>query len=111
MKIALTSPNGTTLSGHAGKCPGYLVFVIEDGKILPQEHVKLTRQQTLRNLEGRLSDHPDHPLYGMNVFITQGLGEGLMRKLHKDKITIYQTEEPDPINALKQFHLINESLD
>lgn len=108
MKIALTSPNGTTLSGHAGKCPGYLVFEIENDKIVRQEHIKLAREQTLRNLEGSLSNHPEHPLHGISAFVTQGLGEGLMNKLQNDQIAVYQTAEADPVNALKQFHLISE---
>lgn len=107
MKITITSPNGIRLSGHAGKCPGYLMFEIENRKIIQQTHVKLTREQTLRNLEGPLSSHPDHPLQGIVTFITQGLGDGLIRKLQNDHIDVYQTEETDPITVLKQLNLID----
>jgi predicted Fe-Mo cluster-binding NifX family protein len=106
LKIAMTSPNGQTLSGHAGKCPGYLVFEIADGQIVRQNHIKLSREQTLRHLEGGLSHHPEHPLHGINAFVTQGLGDGLMQRLLLDNIAVYQTTAEDPTSALKQLNLL-----
>lgn len=107
MKIALTSPNARTLSGHAGKCPGFLVFEITNRQIIQQSHIKPNKEQVLRNLKGSLSNQVDHPLSGINVFVTQSLGEGLQRRLTEQNIEVLQTQENDPINALKTLNLID----
>ncbi|WP_051347272.1 NifB/NifX family molybdenum-iron cluster-binding protein [Thiomicrorhabdus chilensis] len=107
MKIALTSPNARTLSGHAGKCPGFLVFEITDRQIIQQSHIKLNKEQVLRNLKGALSNQADHPLSDINVFVTQSLGEGLQRRLTEQNIEVFQTQENDPINALKTLNLVD----
>lgn len=107
MKIALTSPNGRTLSGHAGKCPGFLVFEIKNRQIVQQTHIKLNKEQVLRNLKGALSNHADHPLSDINVFVTQSLGEGLQDRLRSQNIEVFQTQEIDPESALKQLNLID----
>ncbi|HHS99354.1 MAG TPA: nitrogen fixation protein [Thiomicrospira sp.] len=108
MKIAVTSPNAKTISGHAGKCPGYLVFEIENNQIINQKHIKLTKEQVFKNFSGPLSKNPQHPLNGIDAFITQGLGDGLKQRLGKDQIKVYTTEQNDPteiVNAVIQsFH-------
>lgn len=107
LTIALTSPNGQTLAGHAGKCPGFLLFSVENGRLLQQSHLKLSREQTLRHLQGGLSQHPNHPLHGITTFITQGLGEGLQQRLKSDGIEVHETHQDDPLAALQHLGLLD----
>jgi len=95
MKIAITSPNAKTIAGHAGKCPGYLIYEIKDDNIT-KSHIKLPKEQVFKNFSGTLSQNPNHPLYGINIFITQSLGEGLSNRLTQDNIKVYTTAEEDP---------------
>jgi len=95
MKIAITSPNAKTISGHAGKCPGYLIYEVEDDNIT-KSHIKLSKEQVFKNFSGALSQNPEHPLHGINVFITQSLGEGLSNRLDQDNIKVYTTAEENP---------------
>ncbi len=102
MKIAITSPNGKSISGHAGKCPGYLVYDIQQGRLHSKQHIKLTKDQVFRHFSGALSSHPDHPLHGINWFITQGIGDGLHQRLTHDGIQVLVTEMADSDEAVQQ---------
>ena len=73
MKIAVTSANGRTISGHAGKCPGYLLYELNSDQTVRQKHIKLDSSEVLKNMSGQLSSHPEHPLFGINAFVTQSL--------------------------------------
>ena len=95
MKIAITSPNAKTISGHAGKCPGYLIYEVEDDNIT-KSHIKLSKEQVFKNFSGALSQNLEHPLHGISVFITHSLGEGLANRLAQDNIKVYTTTEEDP---------------
>lgn len=96
MKIAMTSPNGKALAGHAGKCPGYLIYQVENGEVVHKERVKLTKEQVFSQFSGALSENTGHPLYGIDVFITQSAGGGLQNRLARDGIQVILTEENDP---------------
>ena len=95
MKIAITSPNAKTIAGHAGKCPGYLIYEIENDNVT-KSHIRLSKEQVFKNFSGTLSQNPEHPLQGINVFVTQSLGEGLSNRLTQDNIKVYTTAEEDP---------------
>jgi len=95
MKIAITSPNAKTIAGHAGKSPGYLIYEIENNNVT-KSHIRLSKEQVFKNFSGPLSKTPEHPLYGINVFITQSLGEGLSNRLTQDNIKVYTTAEKIP---------------
>ena len=96
MKIAITSPNAKTISGHAGKCPGYLVYEIDQNQTIIKSHIKLTKDQVFKNFSGALSQNSQHPLSGIHTFITQSLGEGLNRRLQQDNIQVVTTNETHP---------------
>lgn len=99
--IAVTSPNGRTVSGHAGKCPGFLMFSpLEAGEALT--HVKLARDQVLHQVP-RLSEAEDHPLQGITVLITNGCGDGMIRKMQRDGIEVVLTDQSDPVAAVAAY--------
>lgn len=103
MKIAFTSPNGKTLAAHAGKCPGYVVMQIEDGKVVESIRVKLEKNQIFSQLSGPLSAHSDHPLQGIDKLVTQGCGEGLKQRLGADGIEIIVTDAETPEAFIESY--------
>lgn len=105
MKIAVTSANGKTICGHAGKCPGFLIYEICKNQTIHQKRIQLSKEQTLRNFSGPLSELVDHPLSGINAFITQGLGEGLRERLEIDGIKVIETNDLDPLLAVNRIEL------
>lgn len=92
----MTSPNAKTISGHAGKCPGFLIYEIQADHHVVKSHLKLSKEQTFKHFNGPLSQHPQHPLNGINIFITQSLGDGLLNRLKKDHIKVITTDETNP---------------
>lgn len=103
MKIAVTSPNAKSISGHAGKCPGFLLYEILANGQYEQTHIKLGKEDVFKNLAGPLSTHPHHPLNGIDVFVTQSLGDGLLSRLERDNIKVIQTQETDPENFIQNL--------
>ena len=101
MKIAITSPNAKTISGHAGKCPGFLLYDIQDNGHMDKTHIKLAKEDVFKNLAGPLSANPLHPLNSIDVFVTQSLGDGLLSRLQRDNIKVIQTQETDPETIIK----------
>jgi len=106
MKVAVSSANGKTICGHAGKCPGYLVFEMQGDQKITQLHVKLSRNQILKHFHGLLSQSSDHPLFGINALITKSLGEGLRGRLLRDGIKVIDTVLVHPMIAINNICII-----
>ncbi|KUJ75113.1 hypothetical protein AVO42_07095 [Thiomicrospira sp. XS5] len=96
MKIAFSSPNGKTLAGHAGKCPGFVVMEVKEGDVTSSLRVKLAKDQVFSQLAGPLSALPEHPLQGIDKLVTKGCGEGLVRRLASDGIEVIVTDVDTP---------------
>jgi hypothetical protein len=47
MKIAITSPNAKTISGHAGKCLGYLIYEIADSQYVKKSNIKYNKSSVV----------------------------------------------------------------
>jgi predicted Fe-Mo cluster-binding NifX family protein len=103
MKIAVTSPNGKTIAGHAGKCPGFLVYETEGDKVVSKNRVKLEKTQVFSQFSGPLSENPEHPLNGIDIFITQSSGGGLKNRLNRDDIQLLITDSSDPDQVIEQL--------
>lgn len=99
MKIAVTSQNRKTITSHAGKCRRFWIFQIENKAIVTKELLELTSEQTFH----ASSKHEPHPLDGMDVFITGGMGQGMVRRLNYKEIQGLITEETDPEKAITLF--------
>jgi len=105
MKIAVSSADGRTISGHAGLCPEYLIIELNKDQTVRQKVIKLDKEQFLKNVKDKLSMHPEHPLFGIDAFVTQGLGENLHNMLSEDGIQVFKTNESDPLNAINGLNL------
>lgn len=105
MKIAVTSTDGKTICGDAGRCQGFLIYEISKKQTIHQSHIKLTREQILKNLSQTISNLSDYPLAGIDAFITQGIDTELKGCLESEGIKVIQTEDNEPLLAVNQIEL------
>lgn len=94
MKIAVTSQNRETVTGHAGHCHTFWVFEIDSCEVKTRELVELAAGESLH------AGRPD-PLKQINVLITGSLGHHLRARLKAQGIVAVATEEADPDRAVR----------
>lgn len=99
MKIAVTSQNRKTITGHGGKCRKFWIYEISDKKTVGKNLLELTLEQSFH--ESRATG--PHPLDGTDVLICGGAGQGLIRRLHNMGIQGLVTPETDPDSAVAAF--------
>lgn len=99
MKIAVTSQNRKTITGHAGRCRKFWIYQIGDRKIVNKTLLELALEQSFHESHAA----GPHPLDGIDVLITGGAGQGLMRRLHNMGIQGLVTPETDPDSAVAAF--------
>jgi len=100
MKIAISSANGKTISGHAGKCPGFLLFEIQENETASLGHEKLSKEKVFRNLNGELRLQNSHPLSDIDLLITKSSGAGLIERLKREGIDTFLTDISEPEKAI-----------
>ena len=99
MKIAVTSQNRKTITGHAGKCRKFWIYEIDNKTILKKTLLELALEQSLHESHGAGA----HPLDGINVLISGGAGHGLIRRLNNMGIQGLVTAETEPDSAVADF--------
>ncbi len=106
MRIAVTSQNYQTVTGHAGKTRKFLVYEAgEDGSFREVDRLALPKEMSIHA-------HPvdeKHPLDGMDVVITAGCGQGFINKMAARGVRVFLTEEENPEAAVSELlKLLNE---
>ena len=96
MKIAVTSQNRKTITGHAGKCRKFWVYELQGQEIKGKNLLELTLEQSFHE---SAHDQP-HPLDGVAVLISGGMGFGLQNRLKQKGILALATSETDPDSAV-----------
>ena len=96
MKIAVTSQNRKTVTGHAGKCRKFWIFDVEGRVVMGKQLLELSLEQSFHESP---HDQP-HPLDGVNVLISGGMGFGLQNRLKQKGIVALATSETDPDQAV-----------
>lgn len=91
MKIAVTSQNRKTVSGHAGKCRKFWIYHTENAEIVDKRLLELPIEQSFHESS---RDAP-HPLDEVNVLISGGMGDGLQHRLKQRGIITVATAETD----------------
>jgi len=99
MKIAVTSQNRKSITEHAGRCRKFQLFEIEEGRIISKELVELAKEQSFHES----SPHEAHPLDVVDVLISGGMGNGMIRRLGNKGITGVITTQSDPETAVKLY--------
>lgn len=96
MKIAITSQNFRTVTGHGGKTRRFLIYDAQPGTP-PTEVDRL-------DLPIELSFHEfsggPHPVDGVDALVTGSAGSGFIRKLAGRGIRVVVTGETDPLKAV-----------
>lgn len=100
MRIAITSQNFRTVTGHAGRARRFIVFEA-DGLSPPREieRIDLDIAMTMHGYDHRAA----HPLDAMDVLITGGAGEGFVRNLAARGVQVVATPESDPVMAVEAY--------
>lgn len=98
MRIAVTSQNFRTITGHAGKTRRFLVLEAQKGAPPVEiDRLDLPVEMSLHAYHGE-----DHPLFGLGLdaILTGGAGQGFIERMARHGIRVYATSEQDPISAL-----------
>jgi predicted Fe-Mo cluster-binding NifX family protein len=99
MKIAVTSQNRKTITGHAGKCRKFWIYQIEGTQTINRTLLELPIDQSFHE-----SAHAgSHPLDDVNVLISGGMGQGLQSRLKQKGIMAMCTPETDPDAAVQAW--------
>ncbi len=99
MKIAVTSQDRKTITGHAGHCRRFWIYECDDKTVVNKTLLELTMEQTFHATHGAVS----HPLDGIDALITAGMGAGLVRRLTSKGLQPLVTSEADPDSAVANF--------
>ncbi|MBK5966012.1 nitrogen fixation protein [Thiocystis minor] len=98
MRIAVTSQNFRTITGHAGKSRRFLILEA-DGVSAPVEidRLDLPMDLSLHDYHG-----DDHPLFELQLdaIVTQGAGQGFIQRLSRHGIRVHTTSATDPVEAV-----------
>jgi predicted Fe-Mo cluster-binding NifX family protein len=92
MKIAISSEDGVSVSGHAGQARRWLVYQAEPGdEPGPPQCIELARDQVFHHFAGG----KPHPLDGVNVIVATSAGDGFLRRMRKLGVEVVLTSEED----------------
>lgn len=110
MKIAVASQNKSKVTENTGKCQQFWIYEVNSPEILSKELLELSKEQSFHNS----SPHDPHPLDNVEVLISGGMGNGLMRRLEQQGIEAIITEESEPdfvVNAYLNDSLVRKTLE
>ncbi|MGA8055768.1 MAG: NifB/NifX family molybdenum-iron cluster-binding protein [Burkholderiales bacterium] len=99
MKIAVTSQNREAVTAHAGKCRKFWIYDVEGKQVKRKTLLELPKEQSLHASDGE----SPHPLDGVHVLISGGMGGGLADRLARRGISALVTSEPNPDWAVAAY--------
>jgi predicted Fe-Mo cluster-binding NifX family protein len=90
MRIAVTSQNFRTITGHAGKSRRFIIYELSPNTIREVERLDLPKMLSLHDYHG-----DDHPLYQLhlNAVVTASAGPGFMSRMQEHGIQVITTAE------------------
>jgi predicted Fe-Mo cluster-binding NifX family protein len=121
MKIAVITEDGQTISQHFGRAPYYLVFTIEDGKILNQElRDKVGHRQFAQEGHDHDSEHDPRghgfgaasdakhtrmiaSIQDCDAIIVRGMGRGAYLAMEQANIRPFVTHFADAEQAVRAY--------
>jgi predicted Fe-Mo cluster-binding NifX family protein len=102
MKIAVSSQNFRTITGHAGKAQRFLIYQVNsNGEVVELERLEIPQEMTFHELRG--SEVVAHPLDQVKVLITGGAGVHFVQCLAQRGIEVCITAESEPLQAIRGF--------
>jgi predicted Fe-Mo cluster-binding NifX family protein len=98
MKIAVTSQNFRTITGHAGKTRRFLVYEASPDVVQELARLDLPKELAFHEFRGP----GPHPVDGVDVLLTASCGDGFVRRLAGRGIRVIATSESDPLAAVRR---------
>ncbi len=96
MKIAVTSQNFRTITGHAGKTRRFIIYEADaEGNPREVERLDLPKEMSMHAWSGG-----PHPIDVADILITAGCGDGFVNKMAMRNIRVIRTAETDPLVAV-----------
>ncbi|MBE9561645.1 MAG: nitrogen fixation protein [Proteobacteria bacterium] len=103
MKIAVTSQNFKTITGHAGRARRFIIYEGEM-KQEPQEIKRLDLPKELSFHDFHPTDDTPHPIDEVDIVITGGSGAGFIRRMNARGLEVCFAEEGSaPLEATQNF--------
>lgn len=100
MKIAVSSQNFRTVTGHAGRARRFLIFDVQPGaEPALIERLDLPRELAMHDFDGAGA----HPLDDIEVLLSQGFGDGFARRMARRGILAIATDQTDPVAAVQAY--------
>lgn len=100
MRVAVSSQNFRSITGHAGKSRRFIVYELgADGAAAEVERLDLPKNMSLHEYHG-----DDHPLYrlGLAAVVTASAGAGFIQRMARHGIRVVATSETDIARALQK---------
>jgi predicted Fe-Mo cluster-binding NifX family protein len=98
MKIAITSQNFRTITGHGGKARRFFLFDVQS----PEEIAEIGRLDLPMEMAMHgFDDRNQHPLDGTDLLITGSAGDGFVARMARRGIRVVRTGETDPLEAIR----------
>jgi len=98
MKIAITSQNFRTITGHGGKARRFSLFDVQS----PDEITEIGRLDLpIEMAMHGFDDRNQHPLDGTDLLITGSAGDGFVMRMARRGIHVVRTGETDPLEAIR----------
>lgn len=99
MRIAISSQNFRTVTGHAGKARRFIVYDVQGDKVSEAERLDLSMDQAMHGFD----DQQAHPLDSAAYLITASAGAGFMNRMAHRGVKVVTTAETDPEIAVHAF--------
>jgi predicted Fe-Mo cluster-binding NifX family protein len=100
MKIAVTSQDFRTVTGHAGRARRFLIFDVQPGaEPVETARLDLTREQSFHEA-GTLGTHP---IDGVAVLLSAGFALHFAQLMAERGIQAAITDRLDPVEAVKDY--------
>lgn len=109
MRIAIPTNDMTTVSAHFGRTKGFMVFIIENNKVINMEYRINTFTGHAKN-EHKEHNHGEHKhshqsilnvLRNCKIVIAGGMGKRLYNDFEENGIQVFVTKEKSIQNALE----------
>jgi predicted Fe-Mo cluster-binding NifX family protein len=98
MKVAVTSQNFRTVTGHAGMTRRFIVFDAAAGSGVEEiARLDLPHAMAFHGFAGG-----PHPIDGVEVLLTGGAGDGFVAKMAARGIRVVRTGQQDPRRAVEE---------
>jgi predicted Fe-Mo cluster-binding NifX family protein len=106
MKIAVTSQDFRTVTGHAGRARRFLIYDVQPGAApVEASRLDLAAEQSFHETGGVGA----HPIDGVDVLISAGFGGHFVQVLAQRGIATATTDKEDPVEAIRDFLMRREA--